>query len=236
MTFSMGHETREQRARKEMVQVAAVAASILEQSRYGTTDFHKAWQPGITGPKQGDLVLSEIREERLRQDEKWGAGRSHTEVEYAMILAEEIGEWVAELDHPWTGGKYNVAAGVLQNLYAAGVQARAWIEKHEWPDRQQEVIDAEAEEPAACSMCGHTRYLRICVDRSCLCRCYTADDEGEERRIGLTRKAVDYPEDGSYIVAEVDPQCLERWPECVDGAYDPQCCRWPKSCSCEVIR
>jgi len=26
--------------------------------------------------------------------------------------------------------------------------------------------------------------------------------------------------------------CVEAWPECWDGGYDPRCCRFPKSCSC----
>lgn len=29
-------------------------------------------------------------------------------------------------------------------------------------------------------------------------------------------------------------ECVERWPECHEGGYDPRCCRFPKSCSCEV--
>jgi hypothetical protein len=29
-----------------------------------------------------------------------------------------------------------------------------------------------------------------------------------------------------------DPTCVAAWPDCVDGAYDPRCCRFPKSCSC----
>lgn len=28
--------------------------------------------------------------------------------------------------------------------------------------------------------------------------------------------------------------CVERWPECETGAYDPRCCRFPKSCSADV--
>lgn len=28
--------------------------------------------------------------------------------------------------------------------------------------------------------------------------------------------------------------CVERWPECHNGAYDPNCCRFPKSCSCST--
>jgi hypothetical protein len=29
-----------------------------------------------------------------------------------------------------------------------------------------------------------------------------------------------------------DPDCVAAWPDCVDGEYDPRCCRFPKSCSC----
>lgn len=28
--------------------------------------------------------------------------------------------------------------------------------------------------------------------------------------------------------------CIEVWPECEEGKYDPRCCRFPKSCSCTV--
>lgn len=28
--------------------------------------------------------------------------------------------------------------------------------------------------------------------------------------------------------------CVENWPECEEGSYDPACCRFPKSCSCTV--
>jgi hypothetical protein len=28
--------------------------------------------------------------------------------------------------------------------------------------------------------------------------------------------------------------CVEAWPECETGLYDPRCCRFPKSCSCTV--
>lgn len=31
-----------------------------------------------------------------------------------------------------------------------------------------------------------------------------------------------------------DPVCVERWPECDEGLYDPRCCRFPKSCSCTI--
>lgn len=28
--------------------------------------------------------------------------------------------------------------------------------------------------------------------------------------------------------------CVNSWPECETGKYDPRCCRFPKSCSCTV--
>ena len=31
-----------------------------------------------------------------------------------------------------------------------------------------------------------------------------------------------------------NPECVAVWPECCDGEYNPRCCRWPKSCSCEI--
>jgi hypothetical protein len=41
---------------------------------------------------------------------------------------------------------------------------------------------------------------------------------------------------------EVNPQarrprlraCVEAWPGCAEGEYDPRCCRFPKSCSCDI--
>jgi len=37
-------------------------------------------------------------------------------------------------------------------------------------------------------------------------------------------------------LAERDPECVANWPDCYEGGYDPSCCRFPKSCSCEVRR
>lgn len=28
--------------------------------------------------------------------------------------------------------------------------------------------------------------------------------------------------------------CTEAWPDCEEGAYNPACCRFPKSCSCTI--
>lgn len=28
--------------------------------------------------------------------------------------------------------------------------------------------------------------------------------------------------------------CVESWPDCAEGEYNPLCCRFPKSCSCTI--
>ena len=35
-------------------------------------------------------------------------------------------------------------------------------------------------------------------------------------------------------LVERNPECVASWPDCYEGGYDPRCCRFPKSCSCEV--
>lgn len=32
-----------------------------------------------------------------------------------------------------------------------------------------------------------------------------------------------------------DSRCVEEWPECESGEYDPRCCRFPKSCSATSV-
>jgi hypothetical protein len=43
----------------------------------------------------------------------------------------------------------------------------------------------------------------------------------------------DTPAPASSLV-ERNPECVANWPGCYEGGYDPHCCRFPKSCSCEV--
>lgn len=68
-----------------------------------------------------------------------------------------------------------------------------------------------------------------------------AELEGERAELWAALDKV--PPEGEVSVPE-DPNpiprrrrlagCVERWPECSTGDYDPRCCRFPKSCSCEV--
>jgi hypothetical protein len=36
----------------------------------------------------------------------------------------------------------------------------------------------------------------------------------------------------SVVADDRHPACIEQWPDCRNGDYDPRCCRFPKSCSC----
>jgi hypothetical protein len=42
-----------------------------------------------------------------------------------------------------------------------------------------------------------------------------------------------FPSPASSLV-ERNPECVANWPDCYEGGYNPHCCRFPKSCSCEV--
>lgn len=128
------------REEAELIQVMAVACASIENMRYGQASA-EAWTPDDT--MQGFAVLDHVFNERVAQDAKWGE-QGHSRIEWAMILAEEIGEWAAELVDESAGDPYE--AYVLGRFVSAGKAAREWLENHEWPERQQQVYDAEASE------------------------------------------------------------------------------------------
>jgi hypothetical protein len=37
----------------------------------------------------------------------------------------------------------------------------------------------------------------------------------------------------SYVRKPRLKACVENWPECLESEYHPNCCRFPKSCSCK---
>ena len=135
------------REEAELVQVLAVGVASLETMKFGQAAF-EAWFQDERGPQmQGFEILDRVADERMRQDRKWGEQR-HGRVEWAMILAEEIGEWAEEIgprdpDYDLSEVERSQAEFVLRLLASAGESARAWLENHEWPDRQQSVYDEE---------------------------------------------------------------------------------------------
>ena len=121
----------------ELVQSAAVLTAIIEKlNREG----------GYEGQLDTRLATMEISTERIRQNIKWGPQRDHSLVEWFMILIEELGEAVDELPDLRVDDSDGIhSAMILGVLSALGVEARNWIEGHDWPERQQEVIDREVE-------------------------------------------------------------------------------------------
>lgn len=130
----------------EAVQVAAVAAALVEDCARPEAAA-PGGRSGVRGRRWWDpieLVLRMVRDERARQEEKWGKQR-HTPLEWLMILAEEVGELAAEVEAR-SGGEADAGSrAVTQRLGDAGREARRWIGEHPWPERQQRVVDEERE-------------------------------------------------------------------------------------------
>lgn len=71
--------------RDELVQVAAVAMAMIEDLDTGLAD-----RSGLA------QVMKDVTNERLRQDQKWGA-QHHDPAVWIAILMEEVGEAAEEL-------------------------------------------------------------------------------------------------------------------------------------------
>jgi hypothetical protein len=131
---------------REAVQVAAVAAALVEECTKPSIAAQSE-RSGLRGRRWWDpieLVLRMVRDERTRQEEKWGRQR-HTPAEWLMILAEEVGELAAEVDERRGDEADAGSLEVTRLLGEAGREARKWIGEHPWPERQQRVIDQEKE-------------------------------------------------------------------------------------------
>jgi len=124
----------------ELIQVAAVAVAMLEDNRFGQA--HAGMQIS-TDRHQFDYIFDELAWERAQQDQKFGVGRHLTKLEWAMILAEEIGEWAGEVKsiknmlNDGTPDPDGDAALVLAMLSRVEVIARRWIENHAWEESSE---------------------------------------------------------------------------------------------------
>ncbi|MGI0011926.1 MAG: hypothetical protein ACREBU_00570 [Nitrososphaera sp.] len=65
--------------RSELIQVAAVAVAAIQTYDLGRTGLNEAG------------ILAEVREERKRQESKWGP-QTHAPIKWLAILMEEVGE------------------------------------------------------------------------------------------------------------------------------------------------
>ena len=72
--------------RSEMIQVAAVALAAVQVDDLGSTELDS-----LLGRNNLTGLLDEVRRERERQEDKWGA-QNHEPSWWLTILAEEVGE------------------------------------------------------------------------------------------------------------------------------------------------
>ena len=90
--------------RTELIQTAAVIVSALEDIDYGEANVHRSleqmtrqsvdhtWQPtGEFVSSQTDVILQLVKDERVRQDLKWGP-QHHRIADWLAIIGEEYGE------------------------------------------------------------------------------------------------------------------------------------------------
>ena len=77
--------------REELIQVAAVAVAMVEDLDNGSADRTTA-----------TYVMHEVMDERIQQNEKWGA-QHHDRAMWLTILMEEVGEAAQAFLHELEG-------------------------------------------------------------------------------------------------------------------------------------
>lgn len=75
--------------RKELIEIAAVAISAIEDLDYGEADHRRFL--GWHDPYTENPAFRDVWEERIRQDSKWGP-QTHDPRAWLTILGEEFGE------------------------------------------------------------------------------------------------------------------------------------------------
>ena len=103
------------------------------------------------------------------------------------------------------------------------------------PDRlvPQEAVDAARAAAFNCDQGEDVQYAMLTAAAPHIIAAYR-----ERHPNPMEMTAVPEPDLGVLPWDELEdtrsPECVKRWPECESGAYDPACCRFPKSCSCNT--
>lgn len=111
--------------RKELVQVAAVCLAAAQVDDVGTTSLGND-NEGVNGRFALERLLNEVREERRRQELKWGTrtGEMAKPVEWLCVLMEEVGEVAEEIAKTTP----QPMLGIVSDIVAVGNVARAILE------------------------------------------------------------------------------------------------------------
>lgn len=111
--------------RKELVQVAAVAQAMAQLADCGSTALD-ATNHGVSGRWSREKFLSDIRDERHRQEARWGT-RTPLDTPadlWLLILMEEVGEVAEEVND-----REPERVQLIDDMIELGRRARAVLER-----------------------------------------------------------------------------------------------------------
>jgi NTP pyrophosphatase (non-canonical NTP hydrolase) len=92
-----------------------------------------------------EIVLSAIRAERERQENKWGLQR-HDNGKWLAILGEEFGEVAQAMQKDWGWGKPTDAQNLFEELIHVSAVSAAWAEQVlEYSDKKPPYMDLDDE-------------------------------------------------------------------------------------------
>lgn len=91
-----------------------------------------------------DAALQLVRDERKRQDDKWGSDRAMPNALWHLILSEEVGE-VAEASLGHFDGRGVDADALRRELVQVAAVAVAWIEALDRPVARDEAAELKAQ-------------------------------------------------------------------------------------------
>lgn len=109
--------------RKELVQVAAACLAAAQVAECGTTSLGTD-NEGVRGRFSLEKLLDEVRDERRRQELKWGTrtGATADPKFWLEVVGEEFGEVAEEI------AKTGATSNFIGSAILLGQQARALLE------------------------------------------------------------------------------------------------------------
>ena len=110
--------------RTELVQVAASCLAAAQVAEVDTTSLGTD-NEGVRGRMSLERLLNEVRDERRRQELKWGTRSSETAspAHWLAVIGEEVGEVAEEIRKARPHGE-----GFVDEVIALGKKAREILE------------------------------------------------------------------------------------------------------------
>lgn len=114
--------------RTELIQVAAAALAAAQVAEVDTTALGINTAEAARGQGSLENLLAEVREERRRQELKFGTqnGRDAPPDLWLVLLAEELGEVAEEITKKQF--RFYGSLDIVRDVIALGWRARAFLE------------------------------------------------------------------------------------------------------------